>query len=199
MAIILSDSQYTSNMKQIIDAIATRRARRALADTAVPADVRERIMTAATLAPSCMNKQPWRFLLLDDGAALERARPALTEGNYWARRAPLLVLAITKPELDGQLSDRRDYALFDLGLATSNLLAQATAEGLIAHPVAGFDPLALKAAFGIDASFIVVTVVVIGWPGDDGGLNEKHRESEHGPRLRKPESEVIFANTWPRD
>jgi nitroreductase len=184
-------------MNTIIPAIEARRARRALDTRPIPAETLGRIMSAATLAPSCANKQPWRFLLIDEPAALAKARPALSGGNYWALKAPVLVVAITRPDLDAQLDDRRDYALFDLGLATGNLLTQATAEGLIAHPIAGFEPLKIKEAFGIDPSFIAIAMIIIGWPGDEAGLNEKHLESEHSARSRKPEGEVVFHNAWP--
>jgi nitroreductase len=143
-----------------------------------------------------MNKQPWRFLVVDDREALEKARTALSAGNYWARVAPVLIAAVTDVDLDCRLSDRRDYAPFDLGLAVGNLLAQATSEGVIAHPIAGFDPEALKAAFGIPERFVVMAVIVVGLPGDDSGLNDKHREAERSPRDRKPISDVVFRNVW---
>jgi nitroreductase len=183
-------------MDTIIQAIEGRRARRALAGNSVPKDVLDRILTAATFAPSCMNKQPWRFLVADDPAALEKARAALSDGNYWARKAPVLIAALTKPELDCRLNDRREYALFDLGLAVANLLAQATAEGLIAHPMAGFNPLALKSAFGIDDSHIIPVMIAVAWPGDAAGLNDKHRESETGARDRAAFDSVVQRNRW---
>jgi nitroreductase len=95
-----------------------------------------------------------------------------------------------------QLNDRRDYAFFDCGLATENLVLQAVKEGLYAHPIAGFNPLAVKEKFNIPADFIVITLVAVGYPGDDASLNEKHRQLEHGPRIRKPESEVICYDAW---
>jgi hypothetical protein len=38
--------------------------------------------------------------------------------------------------------------------------------------------------------------LIVGYPGDDTFLNEKHKQLEHGPRIRKPESEVICYNAW---
>lgn len=183
-------------MSDILYEIEQRRAKRALSEHVIPQEMIARIMTAATYAPSCANKQPWRFLVITEPTAIEQARLALSEGNYWAKKSPFLVLALTKPELDAQLNDRRDYALFDVGLAVENLLLQATHEGLIAHPIAGFDPLKLKELFNITSDYIIITVIVLGLPGDESGLSEKHRELEHSHRVRKPETEVIFYNTW---
>lgn len=183
-------------MAELLQEIVVRRAKRALSEQEVPEDVVKRILTAATYAPSCFNNQPWRFVVINEAAALEQARAALPDANYWAQKSPLLILAITKPGLDCQLKDRREYALFDVGLATENLILQAVKEGLIAHPIAGFKPMKLKESFGIPEEYIVVTVIVIGFPGDESHLNDKHLELEHSQRSRKPESEVIMFNTW---
>ena len=99
-------------------------------------------------------------------------------------------------DLDAQLSDRRDYALFDSGLATENLQLQAVKEGLYVHPMAGFDPLKVKEAFQIPDEFIVITLVALGYPGESSHLSEKHQKAEQSPRARKPESEVICYNNW---
>ena len=48
----------------------------------------------------------------------------------------------------------------------------------------------------LDEEFIVITLVAVGYPGDDAYLNEKHQQLEHSPRIRKPESEVICYNAW---
>ena len=88
------------------------------------------------------------------------------------------------------------WQFFDCGLATQNLVLQAVKEGLYAHPIAGFNPFKIKEKFSIPEDFIVITLVAVGYPGDDTVLNEKHKQLEHSPRIRKPESEVICYNVW---
>jgi nitroreductase len=183
-------------MSELIHEIEVRRANRALSEKKIPSQVVGRIMTAATYAPSCFNHQSWRFLVVLNEKALRKIHAALPDANYWVKKAQMVVAVVTKPGLDCQLSDRRDYALFDCGLATQNLVLQAVKEGLYAHPIAGFDPLKVKENFNISEDFIVITLVAVGYPGDDTFLNEKHKKLEHGPRFRKPESEVICYNAW---
>jgi len=183
-------------MSELIPEINERRARRALSEKEIREDVVLRIMTAATYAPSCNNNQSWRFLVVTEEQPLTRIREALAGGNYWAKKAPVMVAVATKPDLDAQLSDRRDYALFDCGLGTENLMLQAIKEGLYAHPMAGFDPLKVKEAFQIPDEFIVITLVALGYPGDSSHLSEKHQASEESQRVRKPESGVICYNNW---
>jgi hypothetical protein len=54
----------------------------------------------------------------------------------------------------------------------------------------------VKERFHIPEEYIVITLVAIGYPGDDFSLYEKHKELEHSPRDRKPEPEVICYNSW---
>ena len=183
-------------MKGLINEIEQRRAKRALKEEKIPEEVVSRIMTAATYAPSCFNNQSWRFLVVTDDEALSKIHEALSKGNYWVTKAPLVVVVATKPDLDCQLSDRREYALFDCGLATENLMLQAFKEGLYAHAIAGFDPFPVKEKFHIPDEYIVITLVAVGYPGDDSFLNEKHMQLEHSRRIRNPESDVICYNTW---
>jgi nitroreductase len=180
----------------LIPEIYQRRAKRALSEKKIPEDILHRIMTAATFAPSCSNNQPWRFLVVTEAPFLTRIRQALSGGNYWAKKAPAIVAVATKPDLDARLSDRRDYALLDCGLALENLLLQAFKEGLYAHAMAGFDPLVVKEAFRIPDEFIVITLVAVGYPGEISHLTEKHQQMERSRRIRKPESEVICYNAW---
>jgi nitroreductase len=154
-------------------------------------------MQAAALAPSCSNNQPWRFIVVNQTEILDRLKQHLSNGNYWAKPSPCIVLAVTKAELACRLNDGRDYAFLDLGLACENLILQAVAEGLIAHPIAGFSPLPIKELFKIPPDYTLITLIILGYPGDIGGLNQKHRQTESSARIRKPEAEVIGYNKWP--
>ena len=183
-------------MSELIHEINIRRAYRAFSDKKVPGEVIQRIMTAATYAPSCFNNQSWRFLVATEDDALEKVRDALSGGNYWFKSAQAAVVVATKLEFGCQLNDRRDYAFLDCGLAVENLMLQGFKEGLYAHAIAGYEPLKIKEAFKIPDDYIIITLVALGYPGEDTGLSEKHRELEHSQRDRKPESEVICYNTW---
>jgi nitroreductase len=181
---------------EIIKEITERRAKRAIADTQIERDIIRRILDAAMLAPSCANKQSWRFLVVDEKTGIEAVSSCLTEGNYWARKPGAFILAITKPGLGSVLDDRREYALFDTGLACMNLMLQATKEGLIAHPIAGYLPVKAKTAFAIPEDYILIAIIVLGYPGDITSLNEKHKAAETSPRSRRPIEESVCFNKW---
>jgi len=186
-------------MPGLLPEIEKRRANRALSEKPVPDEVINRLMTAATYAPSCFNSQPWRFMTVTGRGELEKLHESLTGGNYWAKKAPLMVVVATKTSLDATLSDNRDYALFGCGLAVENLLLQAMSEGLYAHPMAGFDPLVVKKSFDIPEDFIVITLIAVAYPGSLDGLSEKHVAAEKSDRNRKAETLVICNNSWDFD
>ena len=180
----------------IVTEINERRALRAISEKPVAAEVTERLLQAAVLAPSCANMQPWRFIVLNRRDTLETARKHLSGGNYWARKSPLIIAVVTRENLDARLSGNRDYAFFDTGMACMNLQLQAQKEGLISHPIAGFEATELRKDMGISEDYTLLTLIVLGYPDNSGDLNEKHRTAEEAPRSRRPLTDVTFYNTW---
>ncbi len=176
--------------------IEKRRAYRALSDEKIPEEILERILRAATYAPSCFNNQPWRFVAVTGEEALGKVKENLSGGNYWARKSPCIILVTSRADLDCDLSDNRHYFLFDLGLASENLILQAFKEGLTAHPIAGFKPVGMKEAVGIPEDYTLITCIVLGFPGDETHLNEEHRRKERMERERKPIEEVVGFDRW---
>lgn len=181
--------EIISDDRKISDNIQLRRAFRGISSVNVSDEVLEKLIQAAHLAPSCSNKQPWRFTVVRTKENLEKLHEALSSGNYWMKYAPTLIIVHTKNEYGCQLSDDRNYALFDTGLAVGMLLVQATQMGLIAHPVAGFEPVKVKQLFGIDG--IVITIIAVGYWGNFNILNEKHRLTEESERQRIPLENVV--------
>jgi len=175
--------------------ISARRARRGIAADPIPDEVTTRLLEAASLAPSCFNNQPWRLVAVS-GDRLEELKATLTEGNRWATRAPLIVGFATKPSLDCRLEGGRDYAYFDLGMAAMAFMLQATREGLVAHPIAGYSPAKAAKVLGLEEDLVLVTLVVVGKPGDESLLAEWQRAREQGPRERKPLSELVFREAY---
>lgn len=176
--------------------IAERRAYRGLSPEPLEEGQIQRLLQAAHLAPSCFNKQSWRFVAVT-GDALTGLRETLAEGNKWATRAPLIVAAVQKPSLDCRLDEGRDYAPFDLGLAVMSLVLQATHEGLVAHPIAGYSPGKVRKTLGIPEDYVVQTLVIVGRKGSDELLSDWQKERETGPRQREPLEKVAFRNRWP--
>jgi len=179
----------------ILPELSARRAFRSIAPDPLPEEQVARLLEAATLAPSCFNNQPWRMIAVS-GEALPSLREALSEGNRWATRAPLIVVFATKPSLDCRQDAGRDYAYFDLGQSAMALQLQAVREGLYAHPVAGYSAARAAKAISLPEDFVVLTLVIVGKPGDSSLLAEWQLERERGARQRKGIAEVVFRERW---
>lgn len=179
--------------------IASRRAYRALLKDPVPREDIETLLAAAHLAPSCFNNQPWRFVAIDDAAVLTKIKGAMPKGNYWTGPAPAIIAVFSAPHSDCQLSDRRDYYMFDCGIAVGNLMLEATQMGLIAHPIAGYDPIKVKDILKIPDDYVLITLVIVAHLGNADKLSEQHKEAEFAPRDRKPLGKIVSWNKVPYD
>ena len=82
------------------------------------------------------------------------------------------------------------------GMAVGNMLAQATAMGLQAHQMAGFDRNAARGRLGIPERHEPVAAIALGYPGDPDDLPEDLRERELTPRERRPVEEFVFSGRW---
>ncbi len=182
---------------EVVEAIHARRAKRTLQDKVVEDDKVDALVEAVRLSASCNNNQPWRIVICKGKEALAAVKSALSKGNVWATRAPVIMVVSAKPVDDCQLPDRRDYFLFSSGLAIGQLEMRATELGLIAHPIAGFDPLKAKEVLGIPEEYVVITFVIIGYPGSDNSLlSDKQKAIELARPDRKPIGENFFVDKW---
>lgn len=143
-------------------AIHLRRAYRSLEPVDIGRELIRDLAECASLAPSCFNKQPWRFVFVADRDRLLAMRRAINQGNEWTNDASLIVAVCTKRDLDCVMKDGREYALFDCGMASAGLILRATELGLVAHPIAGYDPDRVRELLAIPGDLTVVTLINIG-------------------------------------
>jgi glutaredoxin-dependent peroxiredoxin len=182
---------------EVREAIQERRAKRMFDTRPVEEEKTMLLVEAMRLAPSCNNNQPWRVVVVDDRESLGDIREGLSRGNSYAKNAPLVFAVCARLEDDCHLSDRRDYFLFGCGLAVGEMMLQATELGLIAHPIAGYDPLMVKRNLNIPDDYVLITLVNIGYPGTDASmLSEKQMEAETKRPERKPIGDIFFRGSW---
>jgi nitroreductase len=183
----------------IHDLLARRWSSRAFDDCPVDGGTLRILLEAAQWAPSSNNEQPWRFIVAnkaDHEAEWSRLLNCLMEGNRaWALRAPVLLLSVASMYFERGGQPNR-HAFHDVGLATENLVLQATANGLITHQMAGFDVEKARIELGIPVGYEPVVMIAIGYPGDPALLPERLQERERQPRSRKPIHDRVFMGQW---
>lgn len=183
----------------IHDLLARRWSPRAFDERPIDADTLHSLFEAARWAPSSNNEQPWRFIVASkkgDEANWKRLFDCLVEGNQrWASQAPVLMLSIAGMNFEDDGKPNR-HAFHDTGLAVENLVLQATASGLVAHQMAGFDVEKARVDLKIPSGHEPVAMIAIGYPGDPAVLPERLRERELRPRSRRPIGEWTFSGQW---
>jgi nitroreductase len=151
------------------------------------------ILEAARLAPSSRNEQPWRYIVFtnDNPEKINKAQSVLKEINDYAKRAPILICAITKKMYsDNGMSNRLHF--HDLGAANENMFLEAFNQGLIMHEMGGFDVQKAREVFNIPEDHEVGIMIAIGYQDTHNVLPDRLREKAFTPRVRKPLSEIVF-------
>lgn len=156
------------------------------------------LFEAVRWAPSSYNEQPWRYILATKAnpEGFERLLACLVEANRaWAQAAPVLVLAITSLNFTRNGKPNR-AAVHDLGLASANLVLEATARGLAVHQMIGILPDKARELYGIPDGYEPMTAIAIGYKGDPNALPEPLRERDLARRARKSLREFLFSGKW---
>ncbi len=182
----------------IHDLLKRRWSPRAFSDKPVEAEKLRILFEAARWAPSSNNEQPWRFIVAnkDNETEWSRLLACLVEGNrIWAHRAPALILSVASLNFEDDSTPNR-HAFHDTGMAVENLVLQATALGLSAHQMAGFDVEKARADLKIPSGYEPVAMIAVGYPGDPAQLSDRLRAREAQPRVRKPLAEFVYSATW---
>jgi nitroreductase len=131
-------------------AVASRREVREYSDRDLPDEVVHRILDAGRLAGSAMNRQPWRFLVVEDPEVRKRlAETVYAPANV--RGAKLVVAILARGSLDA-------------GRAVQNMLLVAWNDGVGSVPNGLADPDAGRAALGLGPDDDLAVVLTFGYP-----------------------------------
>ena len=156
----------------VFEAMETRRSIRKYTDEAVSDKAVERMLSAAMMAPSAGNAQPWQFVVVRDRSRLEKVKD-YNPYAAMADKAPVGILVCG----DLRLEKYEGFWVQDCSAAVQNLLLAAHAMGLGAvwtgvYPmesrVKGF-----RGLFDLPDPVIPLALVVIGHP--DQQLPSKSR------------------------
>jgi len=162
-----------------------------------PADLQS-IFEAARWAPSSYNEQPWSYIVATKEQSDEFAKvlSCLVEGNQaWAKNAFALGLGVITHnfKLNGKPNKA---AAHDLGLASSDLVTEATSRGLYVHQMIGVVPDKAREVFQIPEGSEALTWLAIGYRGDPSTVPDALRQRDESTRQRKTLGEFVFSGKW---
>lgn len=190
----IENMKHATGIPGVLEVILHRWSPRAYAERDVAPEDLKRVFEAARWAASSYNEQPWRFLVGHKGSeTYTRIFDTLVPQNQsWAKSAPVLILSVAKKHFTHS-GDQNLHAWHDVGAATATLGLQATALGLHAHSMAGFDHALAKSSFGIPDDHDTVAVTALGYLGDSATLPDTLRKMEESPRQRKELKDIVFS------
>jgi len=163
----------------LYEAIRCRRSVRSFRPDPIPQEVLDRVLEAARCAPSSLNLQPWRFILVK-APQIKREIVSCCPGQSFVEDAPLLIVACGLPT-EGKIGGRTPSTLADVAVAMAHLSLAAAAEGLGTCWITAFEEEPLRRALGVPEGEQVVLISPLGYPTD------KTTRAKH----RKPMSEII--------
>jgi len=150
----------------IVDCIRTRPAVRGFRPDPIPEDVVKKILDAGRQAHSQRNRQPWRFVVIQDRHTLKQIGALASTGPYIADAPLAIALAIE--------GAKNPY--IDATRAAECLMLTAWGEGLGSCWVGGLDRPQIKALLGIPEDAELVTVIPFGYPTDEEKAKKKVRK-----------------------
>ncbi len=162
----------------------------------VPREELRSLFEAARWSASSFNEQPWRFLVAprEDTTEFERMLSCLVEPNQaWAKNAGALTLSVVSTQFSRNRKPNR-CAAHDVGMASANLVFEATARGLRVHQMAGILPERAQEIYALPDGFEVLTGMAIGYAPEQS--LEDFAEREAHARSRKPQAEFLFSGRW---
>ena len=152
------------------------------------------MLEAARWAATWGSRQPVRFVVgLRGDETFTALAATLKRGNSLRPPAGALILVVRRR------GPRREHRVLLGGrhrAAMANVTVEAVSRGLVAHPMAGFDADAARAAFAIPDEVRPVAVVAVGTLGDYATAPPEIVERDSRPRERLPLEEVAFAGRW---
>lgn len=127
----------------------------------VPHDVLLRMLTAASLAPSGKNTQPWRFRIEEEPSRIAGVA-ALLPANPWLARTKQLLFIY----LDTSAVYNLPKAYMAIGACIENLLLEAVCNGAAACWVGECMEQAdnIQRLLGTDPSYTLMAAVAVGYP-----------------------------------
>lgn len=162
----------------LLDLVKSRYSCRSYQPASVEPAKLDYIMECVRLAPSAVNKQPWRFRIVssdEDKAKLQRCY-----ARTWFNSAPMYIIASLVHDEEWVRSDGKHHGDIDVAIAVEHLCLAATEQGLATCWVCNFDAQLCKQLFSYAEGEEPVVLIPIGYPAD-----------EAKPKIRKEMAEIL--------
>ena len=156
-----------------LELVKNRYSCRAYKSLSVEREKLDYILECVRLAPSAVNKQPWRFHIVSKEE--DKARLQQCYNRDWFKTAPMYVIASILHDEEWVRSDGKHHGDIDIAIAVEHLCLAATEQGLATCWVCNFDAALCKQLFGLPANEEPAVVIPLGYPADE--IKPKNRKT----------------------
>ena len=156
----------------VLEAIRERRSVRRFTEDPVSQVDLTKVLEAAQWAPSWVNVQPWKIIIVKDASKKEALAESLLPKNPAAKgmiQAPVLLVLVGERNKSGLYgdsfsTDKGDWYMFDLGIAAQNIALAAHSLGLGTVHVGALDHKKAGEILEVPEGFEVVEILPLGHP-----------------------------------
>jgi nitroreductase len=166
----------------ILEAIRNRYSCRAYQNKPIEQDKLDAIFEAARLAPSAMNAQDWRFVVVTD-EEIRRQVAEHTNRPEVFQKAGAIIAACSNS--DHVMRCGQAIGPIDVAIALEHIALQAVESGLATCWIGSFDTDKVRAILSIPAGVAIIDLMAIGYPAD----------SKKQPQ-REPIEKILCYEKW---
>lgn len=150
---------------------------RQYSDRSVEPEKMDYVLEAAQLAPSAVNKQPWRILLIESEEKRQQLQSCYD--REWFKQAPLyLIVCGNHAESWKRAEDGKDHVDVDVAILTEHLCLAAAEQGLGTCWVCNFNVARCKQQFNLPEDLEPIVLLPLGYPADESTFEgEKKRKA----------------------
>ncbi len=135
-----------------------------------------KVMEAARLAPTAVNKQPFRLICATTPHLMSQLQASYD--REWFKTAPAIIVVVANHAKSWHRGyDGKDHADIDVAIATDHMTLRATELGLGTCWVCNFDPAAARKALNLTADEEPVALLPIGYAAADEPTKPKSRKT----------------------
>ena len=144
-------------------------------DQAVEKNQLEKILEAGRIAPSAVNFQPWRFIVINEEKMLEQIRS--TYARSWFQSAPVVLVLCVDYKESWKRADGKEHGDIDIAIAADHMTLQASDAGLATCWVCNFDRDKCKSVLNLPKYIEPLVYLPLGYPADEPSANHEKRKA----------------------
>lgn len=151
-------------------------------DKEVEKEKLEKILEAGRIAPTAVNYQPQRILVLQDKEQLAK----LSECTPYGWNAPvIMIICYDKIVSWKRKYDGKDEGIVDASVVTTHMMLEIESLGLGTTWIGSFNPEKVRVLYNIPDNYEIVALLPVGYKAEDAEPSAMHN-------VRKSIDEMVF-------